>query len=131
MAMRRAAWAMLVVCALLPGCGGGAPTAAPNAPAVPIEPLPVLTTLTVVLPSDSVAAGQAIPISVSALDHKARPMTVGFVAWSSSNPQVARFSPIGALLCVAPGTTTVSATGELLEAEYESENAVGAPMLHV
>ncbi len=102
--------ALLAVCALLLGCGGGAPTAAPSAPAVPIEALPVLTTLTIVLSSDTVSAGQAIPISVAALDHKARPMTVGLVAWSSSNPQVARLSPNGTLLCIAPGTTTISAT---------------------
>ena len=69
-----------------------------------------MTTLSVVLPSDSQAAGQAVPITVSALDHKPRAMSVGLVAWSSSNPQVARLSRNGALLCVAPGTVTISAT---------------------
>lgn len=110
MRTKRAVWASLVLCALLPGCGGGAPTSLSSPLAVPVDALPVLTTLTVVLPSDSIVAGQAIPISVAALDHKARPMTVGLVAWSSSNPQVARLSPSGTLLCVASGTTTISAT---------------------
>ncbi len=97
------------MCAALAGCGGGA--AAVVAPTqTPVEPLPALTTLAIVLPSDSIAAGQALPISVSAFDQKARPMTVGLVAYSSSNPQVARMSPGGALLCLAPGTTTISAT---------------------
>ena len=109
MTTRNVAWALLLMCALLSGCGGSAPTAVAT-PVTPIEALPVLTTLAVVLPSDSIVAGQAVAISVAALDHKSRPMTVGLVAWSSSNPQVARLSPSGTLLCIAPGTTTISAT---------------------
>jgi hypothetical protein len=94
----------------LAGCAGGGAAAVVAPPQAPVETLPVLTTLAVVLPSDSLAAGQALPISVAAFDQKARPMTVGLVAYSSSNPLVARLSPGGALLCLAPGTTTISAS---------------------
>jgi hypothetical protein len=62
-----------------------------------------------VAPGDSLAAGQALSLNVTASDQKARPMTVGLVAWSSSNPAVARFASDGTLLCITPGTTTVSA----------------------
>ena len=100
---------LIALCAAMAGCGGGA-AAVLAPPQAPVEALPALTALAVVVPTDSIAAGQAVPIGVAAFDQKARPMTVGLVAWSSSNPLVARLSPGGVLLCIAPGTTTISAT---------------------
>lgn len=106
---RRSPVRLLTAFLLLAGCGGGS-TAPQDVPGPPIEPLPVLTSMTLVLPADSLAAGESITVTVAALDHKARPMTVGSVAWTSSNPQVARIGSDGVLLCLTPGTTTISAS---------------------
>jgi hypothetical protein len=79
------------------------------APVTPVESLPALTTITVVAPGDTIAAGQAVPLDVQAFDEKARPMKVGLVAWTSSNPLVARVGSDGVLLCLSAGVTTISA----------------------
>ncbi len=102
---RRLATAFLLGTAIS-GCGG-APTAAP-APGVPVESLPVLTTLTVVLP-DTVIVGQTLSAAVTAIDDRARPMTVGQIAWASSNPASVRLTADGTLLALTEGTATISA----------------------
>ena len=109
MAVRRRVLTFLLLCAALPGCGGGSPTAVAP-PVTPIEPLPALTKMNVLAPGDSIATGQAIALSVQAFDEKARPMDVGLVAWASSNPLVARVGSDGVLLCLTAGVTTISAT---------------------
>ncbi len=102
---RRGTRAFLMGVAIV-GCGG-APTAV-QAPVVPVEALPVLTTLTVVLP-DTVTVGQTLSAAVSAIDDRARPMTVGQVAWASSNPASIRLTADGTVLALTPGTATISA----------------------
>jgi hypothetical protein len=108
---RRRAGLCAALFGVLQGCGGSsaAPTqVVPTTP--PLPHLPELTSMSVVAPADSIAAGQAITLGVAPLDDQARPMTVGLVTWSSTNPAVARVGFDGVLLCLAPGTTTISAT---------------------
>ncbi len=102
---RRTTSALLLGTALC-GCGG-APTDA-TAPVVPVEALPVLTSLTVVLP-DTVTVGQILSAAVAAIDDRARPMTVGQVAWASSNPASVRMTADGTALALTEGTATISA----------------------
>jgi hypothetical protein len=100
---------LLLLGAVSAACGGSAPTAVP-APVTPIEPLPALTTMQVVAPADSIAAGQAVPLNVQAFDQKSRAMTVGLVTWASSDSLVARMAANGVLLCLKAGQVTISAT---------------------
>lgn len=106
MTMWRQVTVAFLLGATISGCGG-APTAV-AVPVVPVEALPVLTTLTVVLP-DSVIVGQTLSAAVAAIDDKARPMTVAQVAWASSNPASVRISADGTALALTPGTATISA----------------------
>lgn len=97
----------LILLSIAVACGGGG--GEPVAPPTPVEPLPVLTTLRVVLPSDSLVAGELLPASIIALDHKARPMVIASIAWTSSNPAVATVGPDGAIRGLTAGTTTIRA----------------------
>ncbi len=93
--------------ALLVRCG-----AAPvntSAPETTVEPLPVLTSLTVQLSSNPLVAGERATATVQAVDHKGRAMTVGAIAWTTAQSSVATVSSDGVVSAVAPGTTTLSA----------------------
>lgn len=89
-------------------CGGASDPVAP--PVVEPRPsLPVLTALTIILTADTAAASETIFARVEAVDEKARPMTVGLVAWTSDDPMIATVSSSGAVLARMPGTTRIRA----------------------
>ena len=92
---------------LLIACGGG--PAAPAPVVRPIEPLPVLARLVIVLPVESLPASQAVTATVNAIDSRDRLMSVGQVAWTSSDPDVATVGADGVILARAAGTTTLRA----------------------
>lgn len=100
---------------LLVACGGG--PASPAAVVTPVEPLPVLARLVIVLPAESLPASQAVTASVTAIDSRDRLMSVGQVAWTSSNPDVASIGADGVLLARAPGVTTLRASVGAVEAQ--------------
>ena len=105
---RRLTWRFFVVL-LLFGCGGGTPTESRD-PVVPIEPDPVLTSMTIVLPSDTLVAGTTYQADVAALDQKSRVITVASIAWASANALLLRTASDGTLLALAEGTVRITAT---------------------
>jgi len=106
---RRTTISRIALGLLLLGCGGGAP--APTAPPpVPPEPLPVLSQLIITAPGDTLRASETVPAALVARDTKAREMTVGFVAWRSSNPAILSVATDGTVLALAPGRVTLTAT---------------------
>ena len=94
--------------ALLCGCGGG-PTASRD-PVVPVEPDPVLTSMTIVLPLDTLVAGTTYQAGVAALDQKSRVITVASIAWASGNVSLLRVAADGTVLAMAEGSASVTAT---------------------
>ncbi|MES3036140.1 MAG: Ig-like domain-containing protein [Gemmatimonadota bacterium] len=107
--------ALTAVTLLLVACGGG--PAAPIPAPTPVEPLPVLARLRIVLPADSVPASQAVVATVTAVDSRDRLMSVGLVAWTTSDAAVATISADGLLLARAPGTTIIRARVGTVEGE--------------
>lgn len=102
---------------LLFACGGG--PAAPTPVSAPVEPLPVLSRLVIVLPTESLPASQAVTASIIAIDSRDRLMTVGQVAWTSSNPDVASIGADGVILARAAGTTTLRARVSTVEGQRD------------
>jgi trimeric autotransporter adhesin len=89
-------------------CGG---SAAPVIVEVPIvEAAPLLTTMQVTAPRDSVPIGQTMALGVSAFDHRSRPMTVASIGWVSSNPDVARVGTDGVVVGLAAGVVSITAS---------------------
>ena len=107
MRARRLIWRLTLV--LLSGCGGGGPTAAPE-PVVPKQSDPVLTAMTVLLPSDTLVTGTLYQARVSATDQRSNPITVESIAWASGNAALIQVGIDGSVLPLAPGAATVSAT---------------------
>jgi Bacterial Ig-like domain (group 2) len=103
----RLIWRLTLV--LLAGCGGGGPTATPD-PVVPKQPDAVLTAMTILLPSDTLVTGTMYQARVSAADQLSKPITVESIAWASGNTSLVKVDVDGAVLPLAPGTVTVSAT---------------------
>jgi Bacterial Ig-like domain (group 2) len=93
---------------LLLACGGGAKPRVTEPPA-PKPSLPVLTTLAVVLPQDSIRASLTLAATVRAADEKAREMTVGLIEWISSNPRIAIVTPSGLITAIGAGTAIITA----------------------
>lgn len=107
MCARAALLALLV--AGLTACGGSGGDAPVTEPPVPRPSLPVLTTLTVVVPTDTVQASLTLTASVRAVDEKAREMTVGLIDWNTSDPKIATVSSSGLVQAMAAGTVVLSA----------------------
>ena len=103
---RRLTWP--VTLALLSACGGG-PTATPE-PVVPKQPEPVLTAMTILLPSDTLVTGTIYQARVSATDQRSNPITVESIAWASGSTTLVQVGVDGSVLPLAPGSATVSAT---------------------
>ena len=100
---------------LLVACGGG--PAAPAPVVTPVEPLPVLARLVIVLPVESLPASLAVAATVTAIDSRDRLMSVGQVEWTSSDPDVATVGADGVILARAAGTTTLRARVGTVEAQ--------------
>lgn len=101
---------LLALSTLLAACGGSGGGDTPvTEPPVQRPSLPVLTTLTVVVPTDTVQASLTLPASVRAIDEKAREMTVGLVEWTSSDPRIATVTSSGLVQGMAAGTVVLSA----------------------
>jgi hypothetical protein len=92
-------------------CCSGASTAPapPVTPAVPVAPLPVLTTMSVSISTPIVAAGQTATAIATGFDEKGRPMSIGVPAWTSSQPAVATVSAGGIVTAIATGEATLFA----------------------
>lgn len=103
--MRR--WSLLLV--FVAGCGSSAGPAGPPDPVVPVAPQPVLTVITVQMDATEIAAGQTLVASIAARDDRGRPMTVGQVAWTSSDPAIARIGSDGVILGLDAGTVIIRA----------------------
>ncbi len=101
---RRSLWllAFAVAC-------GGSPTAPPPV-AAPREALPELRTLTIAFSDDAPPASRSLSANITAIDHRGQPMSVGLVAWSSSDTSVATIVSDGAILARRQGTTIISAS---------------------
>ena len=95
------------VTVVLYGCGGG--PAAPRDPVVPVASDPVLTSMTILLPADTLVAGTSYHADIAALDHKSRPISVASIAWTSANVLLLRAEPDGTVFAMAEGATTLTA----------------------
>lgn len=104
----RIASVVVLQLALLAGCGGGSATT-PTDPVTPVASLPVLTAMTVSLSTAQADVGRTLSATVLPIDEKGRSMTVGVIAWSTSNPSVATVSPDGLITATTPGQTLVVA----------------------
>ncbi len=105
---------VLVSLLALFGCGGGSAPSEPPPPVVPVASLPVLTTLSVLLSSTEVPAGQKITAGVAAADERGRPIQVGLVSWSSSDTAIARVGSDGVILGLREGVVLIgAAVGEV------------------
>jgi hypothetical protein len=89
-------------------CGGGEPTAPPEV-VTPREALPELRSMTIAFSDDAPPASRNTSASVAAIDHRGQPMTVGLVAWTSSDTTIATIATDGTILARRPGTTTIAA----------------------
>lgn len=58
---------------------------------------------------DAPPASRNTSASVTAIDHRGQPMTVGQIAWSSSDTTIATISTDGTILARRAGTTTIAA----------------------
>lgn len=92
------------------GCGGGSAPSEPPSPVVPGDPLPVLTMLTIVIPTSDLPAGQRLAAGIAAVDERGRPMQVGLVGWTTSDPTIARVFSDGVILGLSPGAVTIRAS---------------------
>ncbi len=101
---RRSIWLL----AFAAGCGGS-PTALPPV-AVPGEALPELRTLTITFSDDAPPASRSLEAHVAAIDHRGQPMSVGLVAWSSSDTSIATILSDGAILARRQCTTIITAS---------------------
>ncbi len=90
------------------GCGGGAP-AEPTSAVPPREALPELRSMTIAFSDDAPPASRNTSASVMAVDNRGQPMTVGLVAWTSSDTTIATIAADGTILARRPGTTTIGA----------------------
>jgi len=99
---------LLWLAALAAGCGGGAPTQ-PTPAIPPREALPELRSMTIAFSDDAPPASRNTSASVMAVDHRGQSMTVGLVAWTSSDTTIATISSDGTILARRPGTTTIGA----------------------
>ena len=95
--------------ALACACSGSGPTTPPVVTA-PREALPELRSLSIVFTNDAPPASQTVASSVTAIDHRGQPMTVGLVAWTSSDPTVATIGSDGTILARRQGVTSIMAT---------------------
>ena len=105
----------LFVAAVFAGCSGAAPTQPP--PDIPPGPrLPALTSMSIAFSDETPAASLTVAASVVPLDERGQPMSVGLVAWSSSDTTIATIGSDGAILARRAGTTTIGAVVGLVSA---------------
>ena len=97
----RAGLAVFVIATL--SCGGSATE--------PIPPVvPVLTTVTVTLSSQTIQVAQTTSATVTGLDQNGASIAVGAVTWSTGSASVASITAAGVVTGVAPGQTVVLAS---------------------
>ena len=90
------------------GCGGGGGTDNPTTITAP--PVPVLTTVSVSLPSATIQVGQTVTASASGLDQNGAAIGIGTVTWATGSPTIATVSGAGVVTAVAPGQVSITAT---------------------
>ena len=90
----------------LAGCGGYGYGDA----RYPVEPAPVLTSITLSLAETVVEVGQSLVATASARDQFDQPFDAGPVTFASSAPEVAGINSVdGRILAISAGTTTITA----------------------
>jgi hypothetical protein len=75
------------------GCGSGGGTDNPTPITAP--PVPVLTTVSVSLPSATLQVGQTVTASASGLDQNGAAIGIGTVTWATGSPTIAAVSGAG------------------------------------
>lgn len=73
-------------------------------------PPPVLTSVVVGAPGDTITVGQSITATASGRDQFGAPFAAGTITWSTSAASVATVSTAGEITAVSPGTASIVAT---------------------
>ncbi|HEY4219060.1 MAG TPA: Ig-like domain-containing protein [Gemmatimonadaceae bacterium] len=92
---------VVFACLIALACGG-------DAPATP--PVPVVSSISVVLPVTSVTQGTEVDAKATALDAGGAGVPVQGIAWSTSSSAIATVTSTGVVTALAPGQVDVIAT---------------------
>ena len=103
---------LLVLFALLPGCGGGDGGGSNPTPPPPPPPAPVATVQFVGTAPGPLVVGSTTQLQARTLDAAGAVLGGRPVTWVSATPAVATVSGTGLVTAVAPGETQVTATSE-------------------
>jgi len=79
-----------------------------NASLTVVNPPPVLTTLTLTVPTSTLIVGQQVAAVVTGVDQYGASITIGGVTWTTASPSIATVSTSGIVTGVAPGQTTLT-----------------------
>ena len=93
--------------AVVAGCGGAGSDSGPTGPATQT---PVLTVVSVSLPSDTIEVGASVTATAIGLDQNGRAIDTQTPTWSTTSSAIATVDQTGVVTAIAPGRATLVAS---------------------
>ena len=93
--------------AVVADCGGAGSDSLPTGPATQT---PVLTVVSVSLPSDTIEVGATVTATAIGLDQNGRAIDMPFPAWSTTSAAIAMVDQLGVVTAIMPGQATLVAS---------------------